>query len=279
MKGGPTGRKGIFLDPWESEFYEVRTPSLDHIVSSTRETLAKIASVRGTEGRPVFLTESDIDWGTGTSIYHNPNMHYRNSEYFAAFECALFRRMLDLRVEFPRNPIEGLFLDTFLIPGRRIFEGQRTLVTGGCIDKPILNALRLLGRLGEKRLAVEEPHGAPVQVVATSAAGGSVQVMAVNYSPPFDYSDSHEVRLKLEGLSGGSWRVLHWRVDREHSNAYTVWLAMGRPVVPSEDELERITARMGLEEMEPPFEIDPAVAALETALPPQSVSLWEMEKV
>jgi len=36
---------------------------------------------------------------------------------------------------------------------------------------------------------------------------------------------------------------------------------------------------MGLEEMEPPFEIDPAVAALETALPPQSVSLWEMEKV
>ncbi len=42
--------------------------------------------------------------------------------------------------------------------GKRFFEGNRTLVTRGNVEKPILNGLRMLGRLGDTRLAVEASH-------------------------------------------------------------------------------------------------------------------------
>ena len=199
MKGGPTGKIGEFADPYEATDYPRRSPSLCHIIDATRRAMRDIASIPGTEGLPVFLTECDVDWGTGTSIYHNPNMHYRNSEYFAAFECALTRRMLDVRAEFPANPIQATFLDTFYFPGFRFFEGQRTLITGEAVDKPILNALRLLGRLGGTRLAVEEDEGAPVETLATRCADGSLRVMAVNFNEDLAYADAHAVEVVLRG--------------------------------------------------------------------------------
>ena len=118
----------------------------------------RIAACPGLEGVPVYITECDIDWGVSTSIYHNPNLHYRNSEYFAAFQCALVAELLSLRRAYPRNPIQAACLDTFYLPGQRVFEGQRTLVTGENIDLPILNALRVLGQLGQQQLAVR-PEG------------------------------------------------------------------------------------------------------------------------
>jgi len=281
VKGGPTGGKGIFLNPWEVTDYEKRHPSLAHVLDTTRWALEMIGSVDGTEGLPVFLTECDIDWGTGTSIYRNPNMHYRNSEYFPAFQCAMTKRMLDLRAQFPDNPIQGTFLDTFYFPGFRIFEGQRTLITGECIDKPILNGLRLLGKLGAERLAVAEPSETPVAVLATATEKGSVRVMAVNFAEEFGYADSHRVRLELRGLPAGPCSCQHYRIDHDHSNAYTVWLSMGRPVVPDDQQLAAIQDRMGLELMSPEFTVEGSEGKgwLETLLPPQSVSLWVIDKV
>ena len=281
MKGGPTGRKGIFTDPWQASGYEQGTPSLRHIIDATRRAMQAIASVEGTAGLPVFLTECDIDWGTGTSIYHNPNMHYRNSEYFAAWQCALATQMLDLREEFPDNPVEATFLDTFYIPGHRVFEGQRTLITGETIDKPILNALRLLGKLGRSRLRVGPPNPPPVEVLATAGEDESLSIMAVNFDEAFEYDQSHALRIALHGLGAGQWRCRHYRIDRDHSNAHTVWQSLGRPVVPDDEQLAAIQNRQGLEVLEPDRTIqsDGQDVCLHTTLPPQSVSLWVLEAV
>jgi xylan 1,4-beta-xylosidase len=46
-------------------------------------------------------------------------------------------------------------------------------------------------------------------------------------------------------------RVRHWRIDPEHSNAYTVWQAMGRPQDPTPDQLAVLKAHQGLEEGDP----------------------------
>ncbi len=279
-KGGPTGGIGVFGDPWEATDYEVRNPSLNQMIESTRQGMQIIASVPGTEGLPVLLTEFDIDWGTGTSIYLNPNMHYRNSEYFAAFQCAMAKRMLDLRSEFPDNPIQATFLDTFYIPGYRIFEGQRTLITGESVDKPILNALRLLGKLGNKCLIVTGSEDSSLDVLATTTDTGAIRVMAVNFGEAFDYDESHDIQIRLDGLAGGSWRCRHYRIDREHSNAYTVWLEMGRPVVPSDQQIEVLQSRHGLELAEPESEITVSDhLILDTTLPPHSVSLWELDGI
>ena len=281
MKGGPTGRKGTFTDPWRAGGYERTTPSLRHIIDATRQAMQTVASIEGTVGVPVFLTECDIDWGTGTSIYHNPNMHYRNSEYFAAFQCALVKRMLDLREEFPANPVEATFLDTFYIPGYRAFEGQRTLVTGEAIDKPILNALRLLGKLGSRRLRVTPADPLPVEVLATAGDDGSLSVMAVNFDESFEYDQSHPLRIRLREPGPGRWRCRHYRIDRNHSNAHTVWESLGRPVVPDDKQLAAIQSGQGLEALEPDRSVRPdgREVCLQTTLPPQSVSLWVLEGV
>ena len=277
MKGGPTGRKGIFSRPWDAAGCEPRTPSLRHIIDATSRAMQTIASVQGTGGLPVFLTECDVDWGTGTSIYHNPSMHYRNSEYFAAFQCALTRRMLDLRSGFPDNPIEATFLDTFYIPGHRVFEGQRTLITGETIEKPILNALRLLGKLGGQRLAVTPESLPGAEVLATAAGDDSLRIMAVNFDEAFTYDRTCRLRLTLEGLTSGGWRCRHYRIDHNHSNAHTIWQSLGRPVVPDDDQLALIQDRQGLEPQQV-LEAAGGRMGLETTLPPHSVSLWVLDR-
>lgn len=64
--------------------------------------------------------------------------------------------------------------------GKRFFEGNRTLVTSENVEKPILNGLRMLARLGDTRLAVEASHrrdvlvagAADTEVDALAALGG-----------------------------------------------------------------------------------------------------------
>jgi xylan 1,4-beta-xylosidase len=104
--------------------------------------------------------------------------------------------------------------------------------------------------------------------------------MAVNFNEQFAYADDHAVSIQLEDIGAGPWQCRHYRIDRDHSNAYPVWLAMGRPVVPDDGQLAAIQARMGLELAEPPFPLAGAAgsAVLETVLPPQSVSLWVVDR-
>jgi xylan 1,4-beta-xylosidase len=44
---------------------------------------------------------------------------------------------------------------SFYFEGERFFEGTRSLFTAQGIQKPVLNAYRMLSRLGDTRLAVE----------------------------------------------------------------------------------------------------------------------------
>jgi xylan 1,4-beta-xylosidase len=102
----------------------------------------------------------------------------------------------------------------------------------------------------------------------------------VNFTEDFDTTASHDVTLTVDGLAPGSWRCGHYRIDRDHSNAYTAWLSMGRPVVPDDEQLSAIQARMGLELMEPERALNVAGgrAELSTTLPAKSVSLWLLDK-
>jgi xylan 1,4-beta-xylosidase len=278
VKGGETGKLGRFSDPYAATDYPVRHPSLRLVLDNIRWAMDRIAACPGLAGTPVYITECDIDWGVSTSIYHNPNLHYRSSEYFAAFQCALIAELLPLRRAYPANPIMAAFLDTFYFPGRRIFEGQRTLITGEVVDLPILNGLRLLGQLGEDQLAVTAGAGGSpaLRVLATRGGPAALQVLAVNFDEAFDYAQSLDVHIALEGLSDGPWRCRHYRIDRDHSNAHTVWLALGRPVPPNDDQLAALQARMGPETCEPDFGAagQGGRLALTTTLPPRAVSMW-----
>ena len=102
----------------------------------------------------MLVDECDPAVGTIYGVHDNPNFVVTNTEYYPAFLCALVRRVLDLDHAFG-DRIAFLTTWAFYMEGKRCFEGNRTLVTNDNVEKPILNGLRLLGRLADTRLGVE----------------------------------------------------------------------------------------------------------------------------
>src|SRR5438046_9512080 len=51
---------------------------------------------------------------------------------------------------------------SFYFEGERFFEGTRSLFTAQAVEKRVLNAYRILARLGEVRLAAASSHARPL---------------------------------------------------------------------------------------------------------------------
>ena len=256
------------------------SPDLQFLTECARNNLEKIAGIPGTAGIPVYITECDIDIGLTISIHENPNVEYRNTEYYPAFQCALAKEMLDISRDFPANPVKNLAIDALFYPGYRIFEGQRALFTAGEIDKPIFNAFRLLGKLGTKRLHFECSENSQVDGLAT-LHGNSIQVMVYNYNQDVNDREVKKVDLSVILPSSKSYKLTHYRIDENHSNAYTVWKSLGKPLTPNDSQMNQIKSRQGLELYEPEKRIKPKNTriTIPLELPHHSVSLLVFEEL
>ena len=257
------------------------SPSLQLIIGYMKSKLDAIASIPGTGGIPVYITECDIDIGVGTSVYENPVVGYRNTEYHAAFQCALAKEMLDIRREYSSNPVECLIIDSFYYPGRRIFEGQRTLFTADGIEKPVFNAFRVLGKMGTRRVRFECSESGIVDGFASLEDDNSIQVMVYNYNEDVRDLEMKEIDVSVRFPEPGLYRLRHYRIDQGFSNAYSVWKSLGKPVVPDGSQMELIKSRQGLELLEPECTIDVKdnVTELSFNLPHHSVSLLVFQPV
>src|SRR5262245_36515501 len=238
--------------------------------------------------RPVIVDECDPAVGTIYGVHDKPNFVVTNTEYYPAFLCALVRRVLDLDRALGER-IAFITSWAFYMEGKRFFEGNRTLVTSDNVEKPILNGLRMLARLGETRLDVEASHrrdvlgpaAADAEVDALAGiAGERVTVLAWHQTDPWWTEGEADVQLTVTGLPfEGPARVRHWRIDGAHSNAYGEWVRLGRPETPSPAQVARLARRQGLELLEPARVVAPARRALECRfpLPLHATSLLEIE--
>ena len=256
------------------------SPDLQYLLGDARYVLEKIASIPGTAGIPVYNTECDIDIGLSISMYENPNVEYRNTEYYPAFHCALAKELQDVSRDFPANPIKRYFIDALFYPGYRIFEGQRALFTAEEIEKPIFNAFRLLGKLGTERVQFELTESEYVDGMATRT-GDTIQVMIYNYNQNVDDEELKDVELTVNLTASKSYRLSHYRIDENHSNAYTIWKQLGRPWTPDREQMELIKSRQGLELCEPVRRVDPnnKRISIELEMPHHSVSLLLFEPI
>ena len=254
------------------------SPSLKFIMQCAGNNLKSIASIPGIAGIPVYVTECDIDIGLVTSMYENPNVEYRNTAYFPAFQCAMTKELLDLSDRYPANPIKNFASDAFYFPGFRIFEGQRTLFTAGEIEKPILNAYRLLGKLGTERLEFVTSGSDQINGLA-SRKGDKIQVLVYNFSENVDNRESINTEISVTLPDSRPYRLTHFRIDENHSNAYTIWKSLGRPLTPDQDQMDQIKSRQGLELYEPARILTPANNKIQIplTLPHHSVSLLLFE--
>jgi xylan 1,4-beta-xylosidase len=256
------------------------SPSLNYIKESATTNLERIAAIPGTAGIPVYITEGDIDIGLNVTTTENPGVEYRNTEYYPVFQCAFAKEMLDLTIRFPANPIKCLVMDGLFNPGFQIFEGQRSIFTAEEIEKPIFNAFRLLGKLGNERLQFAASGNNNINGMATRL-GDAIQVMVYNYNQDVNDRESEKVFLSVRMTSSKSYKLTHYRIDENHSNAYSVWKSLGKPLIPNTDQMNQIVSRQGLELFEPVSIIKPEGMniLIPLVLPHHSVSLLVFEQL
>ena len=128
------------------------------------------------------------------------------------------------------------------------FAGFRELATNG-MDKPVLNAFRMLGLLGNERvkatssgaLATEEDCAQPefasqpdINAIATRK-DREIEILVWNYHDDDVPFPAAPIDLVITGLPEDAKRGLleHFRIDSDHSNAFAAWKEMGSPQSPS----------------------------------------------
>lgn len=292
--------KGSAFTPWRvygptgAAAPEKQSPSANKMLHEIRTMLRVMAEFPEYKDLPAIADECDAGVPAHFSVYDNGNFAFQNNEYYPVFQVKLMKKLLDL------SDAEGANLQqatswSFYFEGERFFEGTRAFLTAGGIEKPFLNAYRMLAQLGERRIsavsdaeipvtALDDCAGAAmgeeVDALASRGEDGSVSVLVWRHADD-QYHESESatpVSVQVSGLASGRYRLEHQRIDGDHSNAHTVWVALGSPQVPTQAQLDQIRSREGLEEFEAAreIEINEGAVSLEVHLPLPSVSLLRL---
>ena len=247
-----------------------------------------VASYPELRGKPVIIGESDPDGCAAcpSSIY--PQNGYRNGTLYASYTAAAFARKYALADRHGVN-FEGAVTWAFEFEGQPYFAGFRVLSTNG-IPLPVLNVFRMFGLMGGKRLAVESSgvvgleeirrdgvRGRPDVSALASLRDGQVCVLAWHHHDDDVPGPDAAVELSLTGLPGGATPVLleHFRIDRDHSNAFEAWKRMGSPQNPTPEQFAELERSSDLALLGSPMWVRPEEGKLTVrfTLPRQAVSL------
>jgi xylan 1,4-beta-xylosidase len=86
--------------------------------------------------------------------------------------------------------------------------------------------------------------------------------------------------MELAGLPKDVTRVLmrHYRIDQDHSNAYSVWKSIGSPQHPSAEEYAKLEAAGQLQLLDSPQWLTSAdgTSGIRFSLPLEALSLLEL---
>jgi xylan 1,4-beta-xylosidase len=189
---------------------------------------------------PIIIGENDPEGCAACGVQTNPENAYRNGTMYSSYTAAAYARLYELASQYHVN-LEGAVSWSFEFENQPWFAGFRDLATNG-VDKPVLNVFRMLGMMRGPRVAVASPTAlsvadiraqaqsqrADISALATADAH-SASVLVWNYHNDALSAPPAEVELTLQGLATAKAQVQHYRIDDDHSNAYTAWQALGSP--------------------------------------------------
>jgi xylan 1,4-beta-xylosidase len=237
---------------------------------------------------PIILTESDPEGCAACSARVYPHNTYRNGAMYPVYTAAHINNAFKLADRYQAN-LEGLMTWAFEFEDQPWFDGFRSLATNG-VDKPVLNVFRMAGMMRGDRVKVESSGAVGLDAILKEGVRGKpdidalaaraereVSVMTWNYHDNDAPASDSAVRLTISGLPAAAQRVLvkHYRIDRDHGNAYTVWKEMGSPQNPTPEQYARLEAAGQLQLLTSPEWIGAKDGQVELsfALPRQAVSL------
>ena len=239
---------------------------------------------------PIVLGESDPEGCAACSARNNPQNSYRNGPLYAAYTAETLNNIFFLASR-ERINFLGAVTWAFEFEGQPYFEGFRTLATNG-VDKPVLNAFRMFGLLGNDRVkATSSGAVVPADVVRDGVRGkpdisviaarkekrNEVEVLIWNYHDDDIPAAATPIDLVISGLPAKTSRgqLEHYRIDSSHSNAFSAWKEIGSPQSPTPAQYERLEGAGQLQLLSSPawIAISQGSAHLQFSLPRQGLSL------
>lgn len=260
-KNYATGKTGSHLD--FISFHPKGSPKWqgDHVQMGIRNQLQAIeegfkivASFPEWRNTSVILGESDPEGCAACSAQQNPQNAYRNGPLYGAYTVEVLERIYAL-AQIEHINFRGAVTWAFEFENQRAFAGFRALATNG-VDKPVLNAFRMLGMLGDEKLNVTSSAALPTEAVVRDGVHESsdidaiaarkareVEILVWNYHDDDVSSPAANIDLAISGLAKVKRALVeHFRVDDDHSNAFAAWRASGSPQILSPTQSDRLQA-------------------------------------
>ncbi len=241
---------------------------------------------------PIILSEADPEGCAACSMKVNPANGYRNGTLYPSYTAAAYKGLFELADRHKVNLISMLSW-SFEFENKEYFEGFRSLSTNG-IDKPVLNFFRMAALMKGRRVAVSSTGQVKLDDIMAGGVRGAADVdafatadaheaaiMVWNYHDAEKADSSVPAAITVTGLPKGASRVrlTHYRIDDSHSNAYTVWKAMGSPQNPSAAQIAELKSKDGLQLLESPrwAVVRDGVLNVSTVMPHHSISLLQLD--
>lgn len=238
---------------------------------------------------PVIIGECDPEGCAACSERREPKYGYRNGTVYSSYTAASFARIYELMDQYKAN-LKGAVSWSFQFEDQEWFAGFRDLATNG-VDKPVLNVFRMFGMMNGSRLAVEAGNGinaagiiangvkdkADVAAIASKAAR-TISVMVWNYGDDDVEAAASPVTLTVSGIGAAKVLVHHYRIDKQFSNSFEKWKAIGRPQNPTANQFKELEKAGRLQALSSPQwkEAKEGKTVLSFDLPRQGVSLIQL---
>ncbi|PAC28681.1 beta-xylosidase [Flectobacillus sp. BAB-3569] len=244
-----------------------------------------VASYPTLKKLPIIIGESDPEGCAACSEDLHPQNAYRNGTMYSSYTAASFARKYELAEARGVNLL-GAVSWSFEFEDQAWFRGFRDLATNG-VDKPVLNVFRMFGMMEGNRVEVTQNlaydfkkvraqsvrEAADINALASKGTN-SAGVMVWNYHDDNIPAPDAAVEISVKGLPAGKVALLHYRIDKENSNAYEVWKTMGSPKQPTAEQIAKLEKAGQLQLLTSPEWITPknGEAQIKMKLPRQGVS-------
>ena len=267
-----------------------------------------VASYPEFKDLPIIIGESDPEGCAACSEADYPHNAYRNGTMYSSYTAASFARKYELADLHGVNLL-GAVTWGFEFEDQAWFAGFRDMATNG-VDKPVLNVFRMFGMMQGDRVEVssnttqsesnnltasantssglaydfeevrdESVRGERPDINALAAKDDhTATVMVWNYHDDNVEAPASPVEVKMKGLPSDQVLLHHYRIDKENSNSYQVWLEMGSPQNPSAEQIAELEEAGQLELLTSPkwVKTKDGEATVEMELPRQGVSLLRL---
>ena len=239
---------------------------------------------------PVIIGESDPEGCAACSMALYPQNAYRNGTMYSSYTAASFARHYELANRYEANLI-GAVSWSFEFENQPLFYGFRDLATNG-IDKPVLNVFRMFGMMKGTGIQAKSNHQYSLQTVLDSGIrkqtdvgvlasknDKSAAVIIWNYHDKDKKGDTTFVMINVNHLPASRVKLVQYRIDDAHSNAYEVWKKMGSPQSLSSEQTATLQKAGGLQTIGASKLLSTPKGILHTniALPRQGVSLLKLD--